>query len=215
MPAARRRSRKAAEQKELRKETCGAKKTLSLLATVFFVESRRKDLMESDIEVVLADSSAHLEYIVDAQFSLARETENLVLDRETVRRGVQYVLEHPDRGSYFIAVLHSKHSSPAPAPAPTPIGCILVMHEWSDWRACEISWLYSLYVSEEHRRVGVFRKLYDEVRRRAMDNGHSGIRLYVERTNEKAQRAYRGVGMKESHYALWEEEFPERNPSKL
>ena len=35
-----------------------------------------------------------------------------------------------------------------------------------------------------------------------------GVRLYVEQSNKSAQATYFSLGMKKSHYQMWEETFP-------
>jgi ribosomal protein S18 acetylase RimI-like enzyme len=54
----------------------------------------------------------------------------------------------------------------------------------------------------------VYRALHQEVRARAKAKGGViGIRLYVERENDRAQETYRTVGMSATPYLLFEEEF--------
>ena len=59
------------------------------------------------------------------------------------------------------------------------------------------------------RQRGVFRSLYEAVRREALaDPTGIGLRLYVERDNLRAQGTYRALGMEETDYRLFEELFP-------
>ena len=58
----------------------------------------------------------------------------------------------------------------------------------------------------EARRQGIYRSLYEYVKREASRaSGVCGIRLYVERENEGARRVYETLGMQETHYRLYEE----------
>jgi ribosomal protein S18 acetylase RimI-like enzyme len=129
--------------------------------------------------------------------AMARESEDKGLDVAILERGVKYLLEHPAEGFYLIAE-HGGRSA----------GSLMVTFEWSDWRAGRFWWIQSVYVMPEFRRRGVYRALHAEVRRRALDDPRAcGIRLYVERDNGGAQATYQALGMNETAYRLYEEEF--------
>jgi ribosomal protein S18 acetylase RimI-like enzyme len=66
-----------------------------------------------------------------------------------------------------------------------------------------------VYVTPAARRGGVFRALYAEVERRARAVGAVGLRLYVERDNERAQRTYASLGMEEEAYRMLRRGFIE------
>jgi GNAT superfamily N-acetyltransferase len=135
----------------------------------------------------------HLETIAAFQLAMARETEDLELDLDTVRGGVRGILEHPERGLYLVA-----HE------AEQMRGCLLVLSEWSDWRCREVLWLHSVYVLPEFRRGAIFRSLYEQVEALAKRRGAAGLRLYVDRRNVKAQKVYQALGMTNEHYDLYE-----------
>ena len=89
-----------------------------------------------------------------------------------------------------------------------PVGQLMITTEWSDWRNAHFWWLQSVYVVPECRRQGVFRSLYNHVVRQAQEAGNvCGLRLYVERTNQRAQQVYADLGMAQSHYDMFEVEF--------
>ncbi|KAA3620536.1 MAG: N-acetyltransferase, partial [Proteobacteria bacterium] len=82
-------------------------------------------------------------------------------------------------------------------------------NEWSDWRNGMFWWIQSVYVTPANRGQGVYRKLYREVVRRALEDGRvCGIRLYVERDNTVAQDVYRALGMSNSGYLVFETPLP-------
>ena len=65
-----------------------------------------------------------------------------------------------------------------------------------------------MYVIPEFRRRGVYRNLHNHVMaesRRQSDV--CGMRLYVDRDNNVAQRVYTSLKMRHSHYDLWEIDF--------
>lgn len=128
--------------------------------------------------------------------AMAWETEHKALDPAVLARGVTAVFDEPRRGFYLVAERDG-----------APVGCLLVTYEWSDWRAGDFWWIQSVYVVASARRGGVFRRLYEEVRRHAAEAGAVGLRLYVETGNERAQRTYAGLGMARCHYYMYEAEF--------
>lgn len=137
---------------------------------------------------------ADLAFIVDANAAMATETEHRQLDRDVLTRGVSALLAAPQRGFYLVAERAGER-----------VGCVLVTHEWSDWRNGDWYWLQSVYVVPAARRGGVFRALHGEVERRARaDPDVIGLRLYVERDNARAQASYVALGLRETVYRLFE-----------
>jgi GNAT superfamily N-acetyltransferase len=122
---------------------------------------------------------------------MAHETEDLRLNPSTVEQGVRAVFEDDRRGNYFVAER-----------AGAVIACLLVTHEWSDWRNGDIWWIQSVYVHPEHRRQGVFRTLFAEAERLARAQGAVAMRLYVERDNADAGRTYESLGMTRASYDI-------------
>lgn len=134
-------------------------------------------------------------FIADAQVKMAHETEHMLLDAATVRKGVQYMFDDPLRGFYVVARPDVDHE---------PVGCMLVLKEWSDWRNGDVWWLHSVYVVPEYRRQGVFRRMFDYIEREARLAHIRGIRLYVDKRNTRARTVYRQLGMTNEHYEMFE-----------
>ncbi len=126
--------------------------------------------------------------------AMARETEGRDLDRGVLRSGVEALLADEGRGTYWVAEADGE-----------VVGQLLVTTEWSDWRNAEVWWIQSVYVSREARRAGVYRALHEHVRERAREEGAAGLRLYVDRDNRPARETYLELGMRESHYVMYEE----------
>jgi ribosomal protein S18 acetylase RimI-like enzyme len=132
--------------------------------------------------------------LAEFQRRLAIESENVTLDIATVTRGMQALFEDPSKGSYFIAEVDG-----------VVAGCHMITYEWSDWRNGIVYWLQSVYVKEEFRKAGVFRKMFDVLKERIEnDPAARGLRLYVDRTNTRAQKVYQAMGMNGDHYAVFE-----------
>jgi len=130
--------------------------------------------------------------IVDFQQAMARETEEIALDRDVVTRGVQAVFDDPSRGRYFVAEAEGQ-----------VVASLLITYEWSDWRNGVVWWIQSVYVVPEYRKRGVYAGLYAHVKQTA-DASVKGIRLYVDRRNKAAQEVYRRLGMNGDHYLVFE-----------
>ena len=82
-----------------------------------------------------------LQALVNGNIALARETEEFQLDPETVRAGVNAILEGRAPGRYYVL-----------EDGGAVVAQLLVTYEWSDWRNCPVWWIASVYVAQERRR---------------------------------------------------------------
>ena len=138
-----------------------------------------------------------IDQIVDFNLAMARESEDKGLDADVLRAGVAAVFADPVNGFYLMAEVEGR-----------PAGSLMVTTEWSDWRNGRFWWIQSVYVAPEFRRLGLYRRMHEWVRRAAQADGQiCGLRLYVERNNIGAQATYKRLGMAPSHYDLFEEEL--------
>jgi len=135
-----------------------------------------------------------IEVIRDFQVTMANETESLILDPEVVYKGVSAVFDDPSKGKYWVADIGGD-----------VVGCLLTISEWSDWRNGTVLWIHSVYVKPEFRKSGVFKELYLHLKSMVM-NSHElrGLRLYVDKSNNKAQKVYENLSMSSEHYHLYE-----------
>jgi GNAT superfamily N-acetyltransferase len=140
--------------------------------------------------------------IVEFNCCLALETERKSLDPRVLGAGVLRALSDPDRLRYWVACLGERTS---------PVGQAAITREWSDWRNGWLWWLQSVYVAREYREKGIFRALYARIHDEAQAKPDViGIRLYVEDSNETAQRTYQALGMKAGGYSVYEELWIDR-----
>jgi ribosomal protein S18 acetylase RimI-like enzyme len=149
-------------------------------------------------EIVVRDARPEdAEFLVRGNAEMALETEHLSLDVDRLRAGVHALFENPSRGRYYIAERAGRRA-----------GQLMITYEWSDWRNGVFWWVQSVWVAPEHRGRGVFRALHGHVRSLAKaDAGVCGLRLYVEKSNQRAQQTYLRCGMKRTEYELFEEDF--------
>ena len=133
--------------------------------------------------------------IVDFQIAMALETENLVLDKSTVEKGVQAVFDNHEKGAYYIAEIDSE-----------VVGSLLTTYEWSDWRNGRVLWIQSVFIHSKYRGQGIYRMLYEHIKE-IVENENTdfrGIRLYVDKSNVDAQKVYEKLGMENHHYEMYE-----------
>lgn len=127
--------------------------------------------------------------------AMAMETESLALEEKTVAAGVVALMGHPERGFYLVAEADGVLA-----------GCLLITYEWSDWRNKMFWWIQSVYVKPEFRGRGIYSALDEKVKELAAQAGNiCGFRLYVHRSNTRAQEVYRSLGMEETQYLVYED----------
>ncbi|MGH9657917.1 MAG: GNAT family N-acetyltransferase [Bryobacteraceae bacterium] len=137
---------------------------------------------------------ADAETIAGFNAAMARETENLELDPARVLAGVRALVADPNKGFYLLAELDGRIA-----------GQTMVTFEWSDWRNACFWWIQSVYVEPAVRGRGVFRALYRHLAERVeRDPELCGLRLYVERHNDRARRTYEKLGMRPAAYEMYE-----------
>jgi GNAT superfamily N-acetyltransferase len=145
-------------------------------------------------QAVLSDADILARFNIE----LAKESENLALDPAMVKAGVEALLRDSAKGTYFVAESGGE-----------VIGQLLITHEWSDWRNGDFWWLQSVFVRSDFRRRGVFKALFDYVLASAKRHKDvAGIRLYVEKNNDPALKAYYRLGLKDTHYHVLERLVP-------
>jgi ribosomal protein S18 acetylase RimI-like enzyme len=142
---------------------------------------------------VRSATAADLEAVVEFNIRLARETEDVTLDRALVTAGVTAGMADPAKARYFVAERNGE-----------VIGQLMVTTEWSDWRNGWIWWVQSVYVRSDARKQGVLAALVRRVRELARAEGVPRVRLYVEEHNAAAQAAYRRLGLAYADYHVYE-----------
>ena len=139
--------------------------------------------------------SQDVEELTEFNINIARETEGIELIPEVISAGVRQLIENPHHGFYLVVELDNGIQA-----------SLMITTEWSDWRNGLFWWVQSVYVRPAYRRQGLYRELYARVKELAeQEPSVCGYRLYVERGNEAAQKAYESLGMHETEYKLYEE----------
>ena len=133
-------------------------------------------------------------YIIEFQKQMAIETEDLTLDDQKIKKGVEAVFDDPEKGFYVVSTSNSQI-----------VASMMITPEWSDWRNGYFLWIQSLYVIPSFRKQGIFRNMYQYIKQTVVETAnYLGLRLYVEENNNTAINVYMNVGMKGSHYKMFE-----------
>jgi ribosomal protein S18 acetylase RimI-like enzyme len=148
----------------------------------------------SDKIVVREAVTSDIGIIKDFQVSMALETENLKLDATIVEMGVSAVFDNDKGACYYVA---SKDDE--------IVGMLMITQEWSDWRYSWVWWIQSVYTKSGFRGIGVYKALYGYIKDIvAKRDDVSGVRLYVDKRNVRAQAVYDSLGMTGDHYSTYE-----------
>jgi len=148
--------------------------------------------MAPDILVREADGS-DISTLIEYNLALADETENIALDKDILRLGIERALELKDC-HYFVAELDGKI-----------VGQTMITSEWSDWRNGVMWWMQSIYVHPDYRKQGVFQSIFKYIETLAGKNPEvKALRLYVMQDNEAGRSTYQNLGMKNSGYVVYE-----------
>lgn len=149
----------------------------------------------TDINVIFG-TLEDLDTIVQFQMDMAFESEDTILNKNSLEKGVGAALKDADRGRYLVAKVKEE-----------VVGSLMLTREWSDWNNCWYLWVQSVYVLPTHRGKGIYTAMYQKVKDIAREEGIRQIRLYVDKDNTNAQRVYNQLGMTECHYLMFEEEI--------
>jgi ribosomal protein S18 acetylase RimI-like enzyme len=131
--------------------------------------------------------------LVEYNLALAKETENLDLNKSTLRLGIQnsFALQGC---LYFVAETEGN-----------VVGQTMITSEWSDWRNGTIWWMQSVYVHPNYRKQGVFHKIFKHIETIAKNKlTIQSLRLYVMKNNQAGLKTYQNVGMNNSGYLVYE-----------
>lgn len=131
--------------------------------------------------------------IAENNVILARESEGLDISYSKTLAGVNSLIR--DKGKGFYLVAEDKEGI---------IGELMITFEWSDWSNKYFWWIQSVFVIEEFRKQGVFRRLLSEVFKLAKIDGVDVVRLYVYNKNVKAISVYESVGMVRKPYLIFQ-----------
>ena len=132
--------------------------------------------------------------LAENNISMAMETEDKILDKNTISKGVSSIINDRTKGIYWVMEIGGNL-----------VGQLMITYEWSDWRNGTMWWIQSVYVPKMYRRQGIYSSLYENLVNLAnSDPDCCGIRLYVEKNNTRAAETYSKLGMVNAGYEIME-----------
>ncbi|MBC8514883.1 GNAT family N-acetyltransferase [bacterium] len=135
-----------------------------------------------------------LDALVERGLEAASDSEGLALDASVLKEGIKGILTGEQQGYIWVVVEGG-----------IVVATAMVTFEWSDWRNAPVWWLQSVNTALSHRRKGLLRRLYAQIRSEAKAAGACALRLYVDTENTTACQAYEALGMDGDHYRVYEE----------
>ena len=148
--------------------------------------------MESVAQLQLAELQ-HVAQITKSNVEMALETEDKVLNSEIVDRAVKKLIESPVYGFYIVCLERESVAAN-----------LMVTYEYNYIKDITIFWFQSVYVYKEHRKKGLFRKMYQHVYNKAKSENAHSLRLYVDIDNKDAMQVYSKMGMSDTGESLFE-----------
>ena len=132
-----------------------------------------------NVEVAKPEFSASL---VEFEIKLAKETEAIDLDPQTVKKSIEYLAQKTDFENCFVKLEPETGK---------PIGSLILVYENK-----EVFWGISAYVEENYRKQGVFRDLFEKSINHSKEKNVKAIKLCVEKNNLRAIKAHEKMGFK-------------------
>jgi len=131
--------------------------------------------------------------IAENNIKIAFESEGKEIPYNIALSGVKSLIRDENKGFYLLLEENDEI-----------VGQLMITYEWSDWSNKNMWWIQSVYVDEKHRGCGVFKKLFQEIREKAVQNNVKNLRLYVDSKNKNAIKVYEKIGMKSGQYILFD-----------
>jgi len=120
---------------------------------------------------------------------MAFETENLTLDLEAVTSAMKKITEEENSGYSVIATEKDQD---------TPVAFLTSWFGFDYVRNDLVCFILSTFTSKDHRRRGLFNKLYEAIIEKSRAKEGRYIRLVVDHTNTAAKATYKKIGMEPS-----------------
>lgn len=147
--------------------------------------------MEESISCVKLDKNFNdYNQIAEMVLKMAKDSENIDLNREIVLNGVKLILTNSETCFYYLYLLEDK----------TPIGTNIVHYQYDLISNKYYHWIGSLFVEKSARRRGIFSKdilPFNELQiKDSKLNMDKNVYLYMDIYNKSAENAYFKNGFK-------------------
>eukprot|EP00672_Neobodo_designis_P021063 CAMPEP_0174832738 /NCGR_PEP_ID=MMETSP1114-20130205/3829_1 /TAXON_ID=312471 /ORGANISM="Neobodo designis, Strain CCAP 1951/1" /LENGTH=404 /DNA_ID=CAMNT_0016066603 /DNA_START=65 /DNA_END=1279 /DNA_ORIENTATION=- len=161
--------------------------------------------------------------VAEFEQQLSITTEGNRLDQAAVERGVRVPLERPNLARIFVACVYRRAGENNDSFVSAPddeddssddkngakkveeiIGFMTAGVQWSEWEGGFVHYVFSTFIAEPYRGRGVFGQLFRFVKKYVLaDRLSVGMRLYVERENDRAQETYKRLGMEIEDFVMF------------
>jgi len=131
---------------------------------------------------------------------MAFETEEKELNKVLVKKAIEKLLLYPVYGHYFFIIDKNANKF---------CGMNLVTFEHNINFNSTILWIQSVYVHEDYRMKGLFRRLLYKNEDFVLENSEfkKTVKLYMDKDNQKAEKVYFKVGFKVCKEVLYELDY--------
>lgn len=137
-------------------------------------------------------TSVDLPSLVEFTIAQVHEGEGKIKGREVIERGIQLGLSDEQMGYYWVLVNEQD----------VPVGFASATRTWSDWNAGYYWWVEGMYVSLDRRGIGGMRMLLETIHNEMLSQDGIELRIYVNKDNRAAKRAYERSGFRLSVYEV-------------
>lgn len=139
-----------------------------------------------------------IDEITDMILKMAKETENKNLDKVKVKLAIDKLKKNSNLGHYVVISDNDKYC-----------GMNMVTFEYNVHENKRVLWLQSVFIDENYRNKGLFRKLLKENENFANDKEDFAkvVKLYMEKNNTKAEQVYLKLGFKAKDLVLYELDY--------
>ncbi|CAI2380083.1 unnamed protein product [Moneuplotes crassus] len=163
-----------------------------------------KQIGHDSIQIILGEPE-HAQTCAEFAAKKGLELENYLVDTTSIAAAIDRLVSNQEEvdgykpyGWYLVAIDDTK----------TLLGCMMVTREINPTVGGLIYMMHSIYVLKEHRKKGIFKKMFTKVQEMAnKDPLCKGMRLYVRNDNETGQKVYLKLGMKLMDYSVNEREI--------
>lgn len=158
--------------------------------------------------------SEEKQQIIDMIVEMAYESEGKKLSKDIVGDALDQLATFPRYGDYFMIIDNNKHIFS---------GMNMITYEFNVRRNKVVMWIQTVFVKEEYRMKGFFRKLLGEnenfVKTKSVESEvnktaknstipfERSIKLYMDVDNSKAEQVYYKVGFKVTDEILYELDY--------
>ena len=153
--------------------------------------------MESQLSLkITVSADIHIETLTQYVYDMALESENITLNKNKISSAIKKIFAEPKYGFYVSACLDNKL-----------IGSLQVTFEYDYINDSTYYWIQSVFTHQHYRNRGIYTSNYKFVCETAKTNQVVAIKLSIDKTNERAKKLYKNLGMIDNGEEMWEIEF--------